>query len=1075
STSQNEDTNIEDKIGEKSENKDKECITKYFAISPEGDFVVEFEVKGEFKLQVYLIESDGDLITENDKKLPHKKLTPIPTKFESAGKPPLNSFKNFKKARWSIAVSDKLTNTSERLLAISCSGFRDMVRYNDGSSTVMPKEIPKNGHTSEFIINQINDNYSVSFIDYTIKDGGIVKLFPKQDHIINQMTEKDKQTIKESSKNVDEHFLILLKISGIYKYHIDMNKSISNIQKLKYPRRLYKVMINNILFFERSYNLFVERAYNFTYEYIKLCLNRHYFLVDTMDINYIELYDLRTNQLVNTFQRQILIKSILVDIPTSYAISKNSKLLAYVSSSIKGIIKYSIECSLKIAELANIVDLKRYDDQIFINFFYNDEILFIYYLKDEWTVWNIFGSLRDSVKLKNPRFILELPQEEQGDIYDFYKVEKSNSFIFVNEAIFVNEGNNLAIYDNLIIETYLKLLTKNEQDWNQPKEFWWFKHDNKIRNLRDEESELDEYYHMLEPWWPQRMSSLLSKDLGRSQYSFVLDEKKEKLLLIGNHSIQVCFVLDLEKWGHKIIQFEQFLYEDQKLKFNIIIKQTRKIILRFIRLHSTAWRLLDFRFGLMNILIETGDYELVNDILSFGKSIHIPQNFSWSGENNTIRTAFSEYYSNNALENIGWMNTVVDIIPELYESYEKKSEKRKGVIQKLFNNKRNGKEKDDNIYEDVMDSKSESYAYHVQKLFCNPCFCNKPLDLLTFEFLKISPSKLNDLLKVFIPITQLIPHDSELDLQEIDYDKIDNIRMVPLTDFTTTRGSLSYERESKLKRFLKLLIFPSQYISYEDFKEEDCSPFIRLITELIKKDEFEILCENPSMGAVMNWMCQSPTTYEITNGNAVYTMTGEVSDNPFSSIIGAILAVYDWSSISLDTWNFWPLTIISVIGSFFFVMIMQNLIISFMSDAFSDASKDSKRFVYGFQVDLIRDFALLKRSLEFNYLDSKFKDKLRAKYICFYDDPSITKSWNKKSEKMKIKPYPKMPKLRKREFKSWTVEKCEFIWKKEEKDKVALKLTEEEIEESKDQEYRNFEDLEIQKDTESFPYSLINQ
>ncbi|RIB10862.1 hypothetical protein C2G38_154410 [Gigaspora rosea] len=141
-----------------------------------------------------------------------------------------------------------------------------------------------------------------------------------------------------------------------------------------------------------------------------------------------------------------------------------------------------------------------------------------------------------------------------------------------------------------------------------------------------------------------------------------------------------------------------------------------------------------------------------------------------------------------------------------------------------------------------------------------------------------------------------------------------------------------------------------------------------------------------------------------------------------------------------------------------------------MSDAFSDAAKDSKYGVYGFQVGLIYDFALLKKSLEFNDLDSKFKDKLRAKYICFYDDPSITESWNKKSEKMKSKPYPKMPRLRKRDFKSWPVEKCEFIWKKEKK---ALNLTEEEIEEIKDQKYQNFEDLEMQQDTESFPYSLI--
>ncbi|CAG8743532.1 1135_t:CDS:2, partial [Racocetra persica] len=639
STSQNEDNDIEVKIGghpESTDSTDEKDITKYFAISPEGDFVVEFDIE-EFKLQAYIIEPDKDSSIENDQKFSYKKLSPIPIKFESASKSSLYSFKNFKKTRWSIAVSDKLTSTSERLLAISCVGFRDMVHYNDSSSIVMPIEIPENGSTSVFIINQINDNYSVSSIDgkcLLIVYGGIVKLFSKQDHIINQKTEKDKQSIEESSQNVDEHFLILLKFSGIYKYHIDMNKSISNIQKLKYPRRLCKAMINNI-----NTQLMVgsKYAYDYTYDYIKMCLNRHYFLVDTNkeDSSYIELYDLMTNQLVNTFQRQILNKSILFDAPTlSYAISNNNKLLAYVSSSIKGIIIYSIECSLKIAELADIM-------------------LLIYHSENEWTVWNIFGSFRDSVKLENPEFIVKLPVGYSGNI------ERSNSLIIANE------------------------------DWKQlSSDFLRNDLNNVIQDLQGNESKLDEDYHMLEPW-------CTDNDLIRPQYSFALD--KDKLLLIGNHSIQVWYdqgfnkrsleficvplsysrsfhahdisVSDLLKWQYKIIQVKDIKYYDimnvvkyacyalkyfsafkkleqsheeyQKLQFDIIIKQTRKIILRFIRLHPTAWRLLEFRFGLMNILIETGDYELVNDILSFGESIHIPQKFPWSGEQTTIRTAFS--------------------------------------------------------------------------------------------------------------------------------------------------------------------------------------------------------------------------------------------------------------------------------------------------------------------------------------------------------------------------------------------------------------------------------------------------
>ncbi|CAG8743543.1 9647_t:CDS:10, partial [Dentiscutata erythropus] len=600
-----------------------------------------------------------------------------------------------------------------------------------------------------------------------------------------------------------------------------------------------------------------------------------------------------------------------------------------------GIEIYSIEYSLKITELVDVIDVG-----------YKDA--------------NIFSSLENSVKLENPGFIIELPLKS---------FEMSNSFMVVDK------DDQLVIYDDLIIDKYLNHLKKknDEQDWKQLSSEYFLRDDlnNKIRDLHGNESELDEYFRILDPW------IFGSPDSGNSRYSFYLDEKKEILLLIGEETIQVwynqgpekrslefiiflnffcalhkykifkdeakewnvnkakvtdikyskysCFTLEVLSYGKKV---EQFLDKDRKLKFNDIFEQTRKIILRFIKLHPSAWRLLDIRFDLMGSLIRAREYELVNDILSFGESVHVPQYSYWSGEKNTIHTA------------------LLDIIPELCESNEK-GEKEK-----------------------------ES----------------------------------SDLLKVLIPITQLIPQNSKLDLQEIDYDKIVDIRMVHLPDFTTNKRILSDVRDirkRKLKNFLKFLIFPSQYSS---LKKEDYSPFIKFIDNG-KNNVREILYENPSIGAVMNWMWYSskfywPRTQFILLGYSSYmelnqssTMTGEESDNPFSSIIAAILAVYDWSSISFDTWNFWPPTIISVIGSFFFIIIIQNVIISFMGDAFSDAVKDSKRGVY-------------------------------PKYICFYDDPSITSSWKEKSEKIKSKPYPKLPTLRKSGFEYWSVESCEFIWEK---------------------------------------------
>ncbi|CAG8708872.1 10660_t:CDS:2, partial [Racocetra persica] len=434
-------------------------------------------------------------------------------------------------------------------------------------------EIRNHGFTFVFIISNINSDYSIHDIDdkeLPIKYGGIVKLFSKEDYITNQKTEKDKQITEKSNQNSDDgYILILLTLSGIYKYHIK-NKPLS-----KYLSETDFTQIN------------------------------------------------------------------------------------------------PIERGLEIAEIVvkNIAYHAYFDEIIMLCFFCNDEMLLMYY-KDEWAVCDVFGSLRDSDKLEDLEFIEK-----------FKMIFPSNSFMVIDKE-------------------------NGEQDWK--------------KDLNDsiQKLELDKYHNMLEPW-----SHIFSADLSHPQYCFYLDEKKEKLLLIGNHTIQVWYSQGpeegpikrslefihvplshlsfpdteiLDKWREKkmkvidikycigkfklniqiedtegFLQIKQIKMEDEddiinvaryaccalkyfsvyrvieqafdeefKLKFYDTIEETRKIILRFIRLHPTEWRLLDIRFDLMSGI-------------------------------STIRTALSEYYPNNAVHNIGWMNTVVDIIPELYECSEK--------------------------------------------------------------------------------------------------------------------------------------------------------------------------------------------------------------------------------------------------------------------------------------------------------------------------------------------------------------------------------------------------------------------
>ncbi|CAG8842038.1 24576_t:CDS:2, partial [Gigaspora margarita] len=107
-------------------------------------------------------------------------------------------------------------------------------------------------------------------------------------------------------------------------------------------------------------------------------------------------------------------------------------------------------------------------------------------------------------------------------------------------------------------------------------------------------------------------------------------------------------------------------------------------------------------------------------------------------------------------------------------------------------------------------------------------------------------------------------------------------------------------------------------------------------------------------------------------------MVGEEPKNPFANLLNSILAVYNWGSIPLDAWNFWPLVVINVI----------------------DAEKESKYSTLFLQKELICDYAFQDRSSltsKINDFDHKFKDKLNIRYICFLDEPELTKSWDDKS------------------------------------------------------------------------------
>ncbi|CAG8785486.1 7331_t:CDS:10, partial [Gigaspora margarita] len=841
-----------------------------------------------FKFRMYNVEKqNGHLDLKNNNSLSYSKLSSIHTSQTlEFTKNQLELIKSKNKLSWSVAVSDKSSSiTNFRLLAISCISHDDMALKIENPSQKL------SGFTIVFIIKDYSINKIISqFNEYS----GIIKLFFKND-------------------NANGCLLIILNVSGIYKFHF---KHLNH-------KPTFKIQIIRYL----------------NMEYIKACLNKHYFLADAMleGSQYMDLYDLKTNQLVNTIQRRNLSGSGLTYRPGFFEISKNNKFLAYKFKSTRRVKLYSIECGLEAASIRIAETDETFYDYYFLHFFSDDVRLLIYRINtNEWSIWDIFGSVQKSIQLENrPEFEFNLQVEHTHT----EKLKNTNSFIVTVK------NNELVIYDDLISDKYLKSLKRkvNKSDLKSLslEEIFMKKSQDKHEYFIwefNKTSELNEYYHVIEPWLGRT-----GHDTG-PQYSVYLDEKKRNSTsywkmydsnLARSYDVYVDVIKAAKEACNALIYLNKWSQmPNYDFRFNLmstLIKANEHTLIKYILFdekkeetlvddsENHILKTLDYIVSEMKIKIPDSDL----DSLLHEKSLHMPKCSSWEGKENehALSVALSvddpvflgfllEYYSNKATKEIGWMITVTDIIPRLYSE----------------NNKN-----------------SEVYKSYAQILFYKSCFCQKELDISSFEFLEIPPSMENSL-KVFIPVTQLIPQNSVLEAKMLSQYIIPNILM------------------SKFN--------PGKYAHQEDYY----SPFLKLIEKIESNDPFYY---NPSMEATMNVILnQSSNTYEFSNESGVdYNVTEEETDNSFSSIFSAIVAAYNWDSIPLDNWDFWPL--------------------------------NGKRAVLNFQRSLIFYYAFLEDSIfttRRSEFDSKLKDKLRMRYICFYNEESITKKWVERSKEWKSNP-----------------------------------------------------------------------
>ncbi|CAG8723927.1 12827_t:CDS:2, partial [Funneliformis mosseae] len=118
------------------------------------------------------------------------------------------------------------------------------------------------------------------------------------------------------------------------------------------------------------------------------------------------------------------------------------------------------------------------------------------------------------------------------------------------------------------------------------------------------------------------------------------------------------------------------------------------------------------------------------------------------------------------------------------------------------------------------------------------------------------------------------------------------------------------------------------------------------------------------------------------------------NDNFYVNFAYSVMGVYFWILgrwDQLERWDFWPVHVFSIAASILLVIIMQNLLVAFMTGVYENARNNVKLAVLGYRANFIADYELLEKPTG-NY-------KRNPRYIYYVGTPEYQKQWLDKAEK----------------------------------------------------------------------------
>ncbi|PKB99384.1 hypothetical protein RhiirA5_403639 [Rhizophagus irregularis] len=998
------------------ESKIQDDVSKnHVALSPDGRFAAFFNTEN-YEIRLYESKDLDECITL--------------IKFNES---------NLLSPYWSLAISNSINirGTNDVLIAISCFNDNDIMSGPDENNlkrtqNVIDIETGNDGFTPSmtFVISTRNKSKIPTTIDNI---GGVL-------HFL-----ENHSSTAESDESNGFTNLIIMNVLGITKskiYHKDnfslpksglFNKTI-NAEEFYFP----SIVAFNIL------KLYQDVSCK---KFLNSSVEKNYFFAEDYKTNRVEMYNLQSYELEMTFQKreEIITSSTIGN--AIFAISKNGTLLAHCHGD-NSITIYLMENGLEVTTKSfyNINGIK------LISFINNDEELFIIVEEEIGyhengkvkfapviIIWDLF-SYKSNIHKIDIKKIFPMLQgsanysiaNSSGTIISVTDDEKIFSILH-NPIIEALLNRHLRVSENL-----LKLSFQNIYDHSTDKFKYYhiiFQLDGKWLDARKENNR-SIVVNNKEPWVHYKQYRRISA---------YLDEKKSIQLIIGESTVQVWRKKDRNAKSKRVLEYiwtnpgnQRILIDslsigkhefslDLKIpskhnsmsflginihwpqnthtlkeacealeflhnrrnepvgpknqnKFESLVHDTEKLVIHIIKKYPNVWKLSEIRFNLMANLIRGHRINLIKRILFENTSLrnnvdcpiyicrnlHVPRLHdlkssikksdlqiaieSSEGAHRKIVAMLLEYYKNNAMQNTGWMFTVSKVIPLLMER------NLDIYIKEMFYKPCFGAKEEylDPIFINQKELK-RGYNRSVYALNVKPGLIQKQEQKSWWKKVKsVRPS---------------FKRNKEGKPEELP---VTNLRVVPLPDFTVYPEGID-------KKAPKWKI-----------------PF--LLTKILLKPRGHFLLRHP------DYISEKPSgeTFETDDDSSFKFKIHQTydldttSDNYYRKLPQSIIAVYFWMLgrwDQLENWNFWPITVLSIIASILLVFIMQNMLIAFMTGVFDETKSNVKQAVLKFRADLIAEYEAIEKPFG--------NTRGNPRYIYYVGSLESQEEWLAKAEKYK--------------------------------------------------------------------------